>query len=89
MLGKHQQVSVTGGEPSHLILDAVQLVIFRTFHAGWALCSPEVANAERLFSRSYSCVHVKSKGSRVIAGLVPVGVLTARRPKAAVPSASG
>ena len=89
MLGKHQQVSVTGGEPPHLILDAVELVIFRTFHEGWALCSPEVANAERLFSWPYSCVHVKSKGSRVMAGLVPVGVLTARQPKAAVRSACG
>jgi hypothetical protein len=25
---------VTGGEPPHLILDAVELVIFRTFHEG-------------------------------------------------------
>jgi hypothetical protein len=34
MLGKHQQVSVTGGEPPHSILDVVELVIFRTFHEG-------------------------------------------------------
>jgi hypothetical protein len=54
ILGKHQQVSVTGGEPPHLILDAVELVIFRTFHEGWVLCSHEVANAERPFSRPYS-----------------------------------
>ena len=70
MLGKHQQVSVIGGEPPHLILDSVELVIFRMFHEGMGTLSTDVANAERLFSRPYSDVEcMKSKGSRIMADL--------------------
>ncbi len=90
MTGERQQVSVIGGKPPHLILDAVELVIFGTFHVkGGALflrgrkgrTSPQSA----LFRRR---THAKGKGARVMAGPVLMWVSIARRLAAALRSPS-
>jgi hypothetical protein len=67
MTGERQQVSVIGGKPPHLILDAVELVIFGTFHVKGERFFSAAGKAERLLSRPYSGVEhtqrAKARGS--------------------------
>jgi hypothetical protein len=90
MTGKRQQVSVIGGKPPHLILDAVELVIFGTFHVRLgALFLRSRKGRTSPQSALFRCgTHAKGKGARFMAGPVPMWASTARRLAVALRSPS-